>query len=85
MVSDARGYADEIAALFRDAGWNVKVDNAIITGPDIKGVWITIRNPQAPPVGTVTLQQASKAGGLSIPIKVDTTMPDELWLSVSSK
>jgi hypothetical protein len=88
-VKDARGYADEIAAFFNDSkiGWTVKVDNAIITGPNVVGMWITVREAKATPEAAITLQNAFKAAGLSIRGEIDPSGPaaDEVWLSIGSK
>jgi hypothetical protein len=36
-VPDAWAYADQIAEPFRNCGWNVRIDNAIISGPNVSG------------------------------------------------
>jgi len=87
-VHDARKYADEIAAFFTDKlGWNVHVDNAIITGSNTVGMWITVRDPNAPPSVAGILLQAFKAANMPVPGQYDTTGPaaDEVWLSIGSK
>jgi glycine/D-amino acid oxidase-like deaminating enzyme len=86
-VADARAYADEIAGLLRSAGWTVREDNAIITGPDIRGVWITVKDAQAAPIAALVLQRAFAAGGITVRAEYDPTMPNptEVWLSVGSK
>lgn len=86
-VADARSYADEIAGLLRSAGWTVRVDNAIITGPNARGLWITVKNPQAAPVAAVSLQRAFAAANMNVRAEYDPTMPDsdEVWLSVGAK
>jgi hypothetical protein len=88
-AKDARGYADEIAAFFNDSntGWAVKVDNAIITGPNVVGMWITVRDAKAAPESAGILQNAFNAAGLSVRGEVDPTGPaaDEVWLSIGSK
>jgi hypothetical protein len=86
-VKDARQFADKIAELFRTNGWQVKVDNAIITGPNPIGLWITVRDPNVAPLAAVTLRDALKSGGISIRAEYDPQGPalDEVWLSVGSK
>jgi hypothetical protein len=88
MVKDARGYADEIAEFFANKlGWSVHVDNAIITGPNVAGMWITVRNPNAPPDAAGLLQQAFKAAHMPARAEHDIAgpAPDEVWLSIGSK
>ena len=87
-VNDARKYADEVAAFFTSKlGWNVQVDNAIITGSDAVGMWITVRGPDAPPSVAGILQQGFRAAHMPVPAKYDPDGPaaDEVWLSIGSK
>jgi len=85
---DARAYADEIAAVLTQAGWTVRIDNAMFTGSDIAGVWITVKDPKKAPPAAGLLQNALKAAGIDARGKYDPTMdtPDsEFWLSVGNK
>ncbi len=85
-VSDARSYADQITTMFRQNGWNVQVDNAIITGGPA-GIWITVRDLGTAMNTVATIQEAFKNAGISVPIAIDPKGPgpSEIWLSVSSK
>jgi len=85
---DARGYADQIAAVLEAAGWTVKVDNALFAGPDAAGLWITVRDPEKSPSGAGVLQEALKAAGLEARGQHDATMgtpDDEFWLCVGNR
>jgi len=87
-VHDARQYADELAAFFHDKlGWSVRVDNALISGGDTVGLWITVRDAKAPPSVAGVLQQAFKAANMTVPGHYDPAGPadDEVWLSIGSK
>ena len=88
-AKDARGYADEIAAFFNDPkiGWTVKVDNAIITGPNVVGMWITVRDRNTVPQSAAILQNALQAAHLPSRAELDPTGPaaDEVWLSIGLK
>ena len=87
-ANDARGYADEIAALLTDErlGWTVRVDNAVLTGPDTTGLWITVGDADPPPAEAGVLQNAFAAGGIHLRGMVDATVPQgEVWLSVGAK
>jgi hypothetical protein len=84
-------YADEIAAFFNapPLNWQVKVDNAMIVGPDTSGIWMTIRTASAVPAATGLLQAAFTDAGFQIrnDVQLDpgVTSPDEIWLMVGSK
>jgi len=89
-ADDARVYGDEIAMFFRDQlGWTVKVDNAIIMGPDISGMWITIKDGNSIPLITEILHSALTFA--EFPIRHDViadpgvTTQTEVWLSIGSK
>jgi hypothetical protein len=86
-VPDALSYADQIAEPFRDSGWNVRIDNAIITGPNVSGVWITIKNPEAVPPSCIVLKNALETAGIVIRAHYDPGVPEvgEVWLSIGSK
>lgn len=87
-ANDARAYADEIAPLFSGAGWTVRVDDALILGPDITGIWLKVRGPAIPAAAEV-IHSAFKFAG--IPIRDTATPsptgpePDEVWLQIGSK
>jgi hypothetical protein len=89
--SDARAYADEIAALFNSPpiNWQVKVDNAMIMGADTSGFWITIKDANAVPPATGLLQAAFVDAGFPIKkeVQVDPGVErsDEIWLTVGTK
>ena len=89
--NDARAYADEIAAFFNAApiNWQVKVDNAIVMGPDTSGVWITIKDANAVPAATGLLHAALVDAGFPIrkDVAVDpgVTNPSDIWLTVGAK
>jgi hypothetical protein len=90
-AKDGRSYADEIAALFNSpkVGWSVKVDNALIMGSNVTGIWITVRDadPDKTPAGAGNLQAAFKAAHMTIGGQFDPSGPpaDEFWLSVGLK
>jgi hypothetical protein len=87
-ANDARPYAEEIAALLTDErlGWTVRVDNAVLTGPDTSGLWITVGDSNPPPVEAGVLQNAFATGGIHLRGMVDPTVPQgEVWLSVGAK
>lgn len=86
-VPDAWSYADQIADPFRNSGWNVRLDNAIISGPNVSGVWITIKNPEAVPPSCMVLKNALEAAGIATRAHYDPGVPDagEVWLSVGSR
>jgi hypothetical protein len=89
--SDARAYADEIAAFFNapPLNWQVKVDNAMIMGADVSGIWITIKDGGAAPVATGFIHEAFTNAGFPIrkEVQIDPGVPspDEIWLTVGSK
>src|SRR5260370_10675142 len=86
VAPDARAYADQIGDVFRSAGWDVKIDNAMFTGSDITGLWITVQNGQTAPLAASTLQQGLAATGISARGQADATMnPNDVWLSVGAK
>jgi hypothetical protein len=88
-AKDARGYADEIAAFFNDPkiGWTVKVDNAIIAGPNVVGMWITVRDRNTVSQSAAILQNALQAAHLPSRAELDPAGPaaDEVWLSIGVK
>lgn len=89
--SDARAYADEIAALFNAApiNWQVRVDNAMILGADTSGMWISVKSSGAIPPATGLLRAAFEDAGF--PIRKDVhldpgiTSPDEIWLTIGGR
>lgn len=89
--SDARAYADEIAAFFNapPINWQVKVDNSMIAGADISGLWITIKDTAAIPAATGLLQAGFVDAGFPIKkdVQVDPGVPsrDDIWLTVGTK
>ena len=87
-AKDARAYADEITAFFNSdkIGWTVKVDNAIIMGTDLVGLWVSVKNADTAPEFAAILQQALKAAHLSAGGRLDEALAvDEVWLSVGFK
>ncbi len=87
-ASDARGYADEIAAVLTHAGWTVKIDNAIFAGRDTVGVWVTVKDPKKAPPAAGLLQNALKAAGIDARGQYDAgmgTADDEFWLSIGNR
>lgn len=86
-VPDAWSYSDQIAEPFRNSGWNVRLDNAIISGPNVAGVWITVKNPDAVPPSCIVLKSALGAAGIVTRAHYDPGIPDaeEVWVSVGSK
>lgn len=86
VVPDARPYAEQIAAIFRDVGWSVEIGNAMFTGSDITGLWITVQNGQTAPLTASIVQQALAAGRITARVEVDPTMnPNDVWLSIGAK
>ena len=87
---DARTFADEIASFFNATpiGWQVHVDNALTTGPDVSGMWLTIKTTTIPPAA-VLLNAAFKDAGFLMKkdIQVDPGVPssDEVWLIIGAK
>lgn len=87
-ANDGRAYADEIAAFFNGdkIGWTVKVDNAIIMGSDVTGMWVSVKDVNTAPEYTGVLQNALKAANLPAGGRLDPGLaPDEVWLSVGLK
>ena len=86
-VPDAWSYADQIAEPFRNSGWTVRIDSALITGPNTSGVWITIKNPEAVPLSCIVLKNALETAGITFRAHYDPWGPDpgEVWLSVGSR
>jgi len=84
---DSKDLGDEIAAVFKKAGWNVPVENAIFMGGDASGLWITVQGPAIPKVANIVydaLKQADisvRDGALS-----DANGPtaDEAWLTIGT-
>ena len=89
IAPDARAYAEQIAAIFRGAGWNVWVDDAMFFGSNITGFWITVQNGQAVPPAASILQHALTAAGISVRLQSDQnqeiTDPYAFQLSVGPK
>lgn len=86
-AGDARSYSDEMAGLFRSAGWTVTVENALFAGTEATGIWILIQNPSMAPIRAVTLQRALEAAGISVRVEYDPTLPavTDVWLCVGPK
>jgi hypothetical protein len=87
-AKDGRAYADEIAAFFNSdkIGWTVKVDNAIIMGSDVTGMWVSVKDANTAPAYAGVLQSALKAADLPAGGRVDSALaPDEVWLSIGLK
>ena len=63
-ADDARAYAGEVAAFFQGLGWQVMtIDNALMVGPNISGIWPSIKDNNAVPPATVALQRAFETAG----------------------
>ena len=87
-AKDGRSYADEIAVFFNSdkIGWTVKVDNALIMGPDVIGMWVTVKDVNTAPEFAGILQNAFKAAKLPAGGRQDAALAvDEVWLSVGLK
>jgi hypothetical protein len=87
-AKDGHAYADEIAAFFNSAkiGWTVKVDNAIIMGSDVSGMWVSVKDVSTAPEFAGILQNALKAASLPAGGRLDGALaPEEVWLSVGLK
>ena len=85
---DARGYAEEVRAVLAQAGWTVRIDNAIFAGPNTLGVWITVKDPNKAPIAAGLLQNALKAAGIEARGQYDPDMgtaDNEFWLSVGNR
>jgi hypothetical protein len=81
--NDARPYAEQIASLFRNNGWSVKIHNSMFTGPDISGLWLTIQDPQRAPRAAVDLNNALAAAGMSNRVEYDPTFTDPVLVTLS--
>ena len=55
-ASDAYNYARDIAAFLQGLGWQIRIDNAIMSGSDMTGLWLTIKDQNAVPLATTALQ-----------------------------
>lgn len=88
-ADDARAYAGEVAAFFQGLGWQVRIDNALMVGPDVSGIWPSIKDNNAVPPATVALQRAFETAGFPIrnAVTVDAGVPtpNEIWLSIGVK
>lgn len=87
-ATDARAYSEQIASSLRNSGWSVRIDNAILAGPDTSGVWITIKDQAKVPRAAPLLHHALKAAGIENRAHYDPTMdgsPDEVWLTIGTK
>lgn len=87
-AKDARAYGDEIAAFFNSAeiGWSVKVDNAIIMGTDVIGMWVTVKNLDTAPEFAGVLQKGLQAAHLPSGGRLDPSLATaEVWLSIGFK
>ncbi len=81
--NDARPYAEQIASVFRNSGWSVKITNAMFTGPDVSGLWLTIQDPQRPPRAAVDLNNALGAAGISNRVEYDSTFTDPMRVTLA--
>jgi|SRR5438132_344022 len=81
--NDARPYAEQIASVFRNGGWNVKIKNSMFTGPDVSGLWLTIQDPQRPPRAAVDLNNALTAAEISHRVEYDSTFTDPMLVTLS--
>jgi hypothetical protein len=81
--NDARPFAEQIASAFRNSGWSVKITNAMFTGPDVSGLWLTIQDPQRPPRAAVDLNNALSAARISNRVEYDKTFTDSMRVTLS--
>lgn len=87
---DEHVYANEIAQILRKAGWGVRVDNALFTGPDVSGAWLSVPGAGGMPVPPTVIQlaEALLAGGVLLRPSAEALTgmpPDEVWLSIGAK
>jgi electron transfer flavoprotein alpha subunit len=85
---DARAYAEELRAVLAQEGWTVRIDNAILAGPNAGGVWITVKEPNSAPKTAGLLQNVLKAVGIDARGQHDPDMDttdNEFWLSVGNR
>jgi hypothetical protein len=89
MADDALAYAEEISNFLQRLGWTCRIDNAIMTGSDVGGIWLAIRDQNHIPAATAPLQHAFEAAGLPIHKTVNLEAggpdPDEIWLSIGAR
>jgi hypothetical protein len=87
-VDDARQYAEEIAGIFRAKGWTVRIDNAMFSGTNVGGLWITGKNPGPVPMAAQTVFRAFETSGILIRLESDPSLPEEtdgFWLCIGHK
>jgi len=79
-VVDAREYAEEIAGVFRAAGWTVQVESGVFMENDASGAWVAARGTigaAVPPIGQAIYNALKSA---DIPIRPsafrDNNIPD---------
>jgi len=88
VADDARAYAGEIAAFFQALGWRVRIDNALLFGSDVSGIWLSINDSNAVPPATSALHHALESAGFPVRKTVtgDPSIPaNEIWLSIGAK
>jgi hypothetical protein len=85
-AEDARAYSDVISQFLNSLGWDTHIDNAIITGSNIKRIWLTIKDRNHVPNTAVILHQAFVNAGIAIreSLDVDLSGPNqnEIWLLI---
>lgn len=87
-ATDARALADQIAAVLKSAGWTVRVDSAMFTGPDTTGLWMVVKDSASAPAGAGLLQAALKSVGLDARGQIDPSLdplPGDFWLCVGNR
>jgi hypothetical protein len=87
---DEKGYADELASVFRALSWDVRVVDALFTGSDTSGLWLVMNGTQGQtvPEGPTILLRALVAAGLDIrpSISGSTLVPEgEIQLNIGRK
>jgi hypothetical protein len=92
---DERRYAEEIAEALGSVGWKVQIDNALLFGNDVTGLWLVIYGGGkvgAPvPNSVISFRDAFIQSGLAMrePITADPGAPArlnfEVWLQIGMR
>jgi hypothetical protein len=83
--AEAANYAQDMAMLLREAGWetNYEIGNSVLRG---NGVFILVKDPNAPPVGALQLQTAFTTAGIKMEGQKMESMPsDSIQIFVGGK
>jgi hypothetical protein len=81
--NDARPYAEQIASVFRNSGWNVKIHDSMFSGSAISGMWLTFHDPQRVPRVAVDVNNGLAAAGISSRVEYDPTFIDPMRVTLS--